>query len=269
MNVVCVGDCGIDQYLATGEAHCGGISLNFAIAARRAFPAADVISVVSAVGDDSQGDRVLARLRAADVDVHVAVQRGRTALQPIAVTAEGDRVFRDYDAGVLASFVPDEAAKRLIAAADLVAVPMYRQIQALFQSVMRLPTKGIRAVDFADIGDDLRIDRVLPFIDRLDIAFFGISVNDTAFIDELKRIAVAKNKLFVITLGAGGSIAVTRSGVFTCEAVPVTRVVDTTGAGDAFAAAFLAVYCHDGSIDDALAAGAARAAEVITRLGAQ
>lgn len=269
MNVVCVGDCGIDHYLGSGEEHCGGISFNFAIAARRAFPDADVISVVSAVGDDPAGVRVLARLRAADVDVHIAVRQGRTALQPIVVTAEGDRVFRDYDAGVLASFRPDENAQRLIAAADLVVVPLYHQIQALFESVIDLPTTGRRAVDFADIGDDLRIDRVLPFIDRLDIAFFGVSVNDTAFVDELKRIAVARDKLFVITLGAAGSLAASRTGVVACPALPVVRVVDTTGAGDAFAAAFLAVHCHDGSIGDALAAGATRAAEVVTRVGAQ
>ena len=52
-----------------------------------------------------------------------------------------------------------------------------------------------------------------------------------------------------------------------CNAVRVDEVVDTTGAGDAFAAAFLARHLHGADVASSLAAGAALAAEVVGREG--
>ena len=45
--------------------------------------------------------------------------------------------------------------------------------------------------------------------------------------------------LAVLTRGAEGSVVVTASGPIEVPAAPVDRVVDTTGAGDLFAAGFL------------------------------
>ena len=47
----------------------------------------------------------------------------------------------------------------------------------------------------------------------------------------------------------------------------IEQVIDTTGAGDNFAAGFLDQYLSGKTIDEALAQGNARAAEVIQQLG--
>ena len=52
------------------------------------------------------------------------------------------------------------------------------------------------------------------------------------------------------------------------RAVPIDAVVDTTGAGDAFAAGFLSVW-RTGMAGDALAAGAKCAAQAVTRVGSR
>ena len=52
-------------------------------------------------------------------------------------------------------------------------------------------------------------------------------------------------------------------------AEPVTRIVDTTGAGDLFAAGFLAGQAQGRSIQDSLTMGAVAAAEVISHFGAR
>lgn len=75
-------------------------------------------------------------------------------------------------------------------------------------------------------------------------------------------------KVVVITDGERGAHAIANGSVVHVPAVR-RRVVDTTGVGDAFGAAFLAGYLHDGDLKHALQWGAHNAASVLTKIGAQ
>jgi sugar/nucleoside kinase (ribokinase family) len=78
-----------------------------------------------------------------------------------------------------------------------------------------------------------------------------------------------KVETLVITLGADGALASERGQVSQIAAAPASQVVDTTGAGDLFAAGFLAARCRERSVRDSLHAGAIAAAEVISHFGAR
>ena len=79
-----------------------------------------------------------------------------------------------------------------------------------------------------------------------------------------------KVKTLVITRGAAGSIGFENgNGPCSAKVVPVAKVVDTTGAGDLFAAGFLAAHCRGHPLLKCLDAGASAAAEVITHFGAR
>jgi sugar/nucleoside kinase (ribokinase family) len=52
-------------------------------------------------------------------------------------------------------------------------------------------------------------------------------------------------------------------------AAPVDRIVDTTGAGDLFAAGFLAARCRERPLKACLETGSIAAAEVISHFGAR
>jgi sugar/nucleoside kinase (ribokinase family) len=52
-------------------------------------------------------------------------------------------------------------------------------------------------------------------------------------------------------------------------AAPVSQVVDTTGAGDLFAAGFLTAHCKGASLERCLWTGAIAAGEVIQHYGAR
>lgn len=83
--------------------------------------------------------------------------------------------------------------------------------------------------------------------------------------------AVAKTApnvpLLVVTRGPEGAIAVQAGTRTEVSAEPVEQVLDTTGAGDLFAAGFLAGHVEGRSIADSLTMGAVCAAEVISHMG--
>ena len=83
-------------------------------------------------------------------------------------------------------------------------------------------------------------------------------------------IALSKHvRTLVITRGAHGAVAVETDNLAEVPAAPVDRIVDTTGAGDLFAAGFLAAHCRGKPLKACLEIGAIAAAEVISHFGAR
>jgi sugar/nucleoside kinase (ribokinase family) len=73
----------------------------------------------------------------------------------------------------------------------------------------------------------------------------------------------------VVTLGGEGAMAVEKGERIGIRPSPVERIVDTTGAGDLFAAGFLAARCRGRDLRGCLETGAICAAEVISHFGAR
>ena len=267
MEIACVGDCGVDIYQPSGETRVGGITANVARHARATFEPEDDIYVVSCVGDDRAAGLVLDAFVDSGINCHISRMPGKTPVQYIEIKPDGERHFVHYEPGVLAEFRFSEAQRNVIASADIVVAPVYLQIVGLFDAMMSIPTRGTVAIDFADFLEHPDFDLLHSHIDRIDIGFFGLTSDDTAAIREIARLAADHHKLFVVTLGADGSIVFSADTRFEGVALPVSQVVDTTGAGDAFATAFLAGYCRNGDIDAAIAKGSALAASVVEHLG--
>ena len=76
-------------------------------------------------------------------------------------------------------------------------------------------------------------------------------------------------KTLVVTRGADGALAVEDGRQTQIAAAPVAKIVDTTGAGDLFAAGFLAARCRGRTLDACLEAGTTCAAEIIAHFGAR
>ncbi|HXV59860.1 MAG TPA: PfkB family carbohydrate kinase [Vicinamibacteria bacterium] len=268
MNVVCVGDLGVDRYLPLKLDRPGGIALNFVAHARRLFDPSDRITLVSALGTDEEA--VIARRGIETLDVRACITEiaGRTSLQLIDLEPSGEKIFVEYHQGILGEFRIGAPEQELISDADLLFAPYYEQIDGFFASIVETPSRGIRAVDFADIADRPTTERVEEYGPGFSIAFFGLSSSHRALIDALETVARRQNKLFIVTLGAEGSLALTGGGRLRVPAVSVDQVVDTTGAGDTFAAGFLSEYCRSKGVTRALRRGAEEAARTITHIGA-
>jgi sugar/nucleoside kinase (ribokinase family) len=73
----------------------------------------------------------------------------------------------------------------------------------------------------------------------------------------------------VVTKGPAGAIAIENGHRIEIPAAPVNEVIDTTGAGDLFAAGFLTARCKGATLERCLWTGAIAAAEVIQHYGAR
>jgi sugar/nucleoside kinase (ribokinase family) len=268
MKVVAVGECTIDRYVDLGVCRPGGISLNFAVQARRA--GADDVAIVSCISPDAGGATVRGALVEAGVDVsRLHLRPGRTASQIIHIASDGERHFPPggYDAGVLADFSLDPDDLTAVQAADVVAVPCFRQLRHLVRQVQDIECRGLLAADLldgADLGDLLAaIDALL---DRFDVLFVS---GDQRLVAQLGPHAARSRTVIVVTHGADGSTALAGRAVHRAAAEPVAPrdIVDTTGCGDAFQAAFTVSYARDRDIPTALHAGARRAALTLRHLG--
>lgn len=268
MKIVCVGDCGIDHYLQNNEKLVGGISANFARHARKYFRPDDDVHLLSAVGNDDHAELVTRALAKTDVICHIERLEGETPVQYIELRESGERDFVRYAEGVLSDFRLGDEARLLVANSDLLVVPVYLQIADMFDDLISIPTRGLTSVDFADFAEHPDFGLIDRCRGNIDIGFFGISAENDTLISALQEYAGDNDKLFVVTLGPAGSIAFHKGDRYECAAIAVQRVVDTTGAGDSFAAGFLSCFCHGNDINESLRTGARHAAAVIQSQGA-
>jgi sugar/nucleoside kinase (ribokinase family) len=108
---------------------------------------------------------------------------------------------------------------------------------------------------------------------RLDILFANeaeiVSLTGEEDFDSAVAAAADRVPLLVVTRGEQGAVAVQDGQRVEVPAEPVATIVDTTGAGDLFAAGFLTGHARGRSNGEALRMGAIAAAEVISHYGAR
>jgi len=267
VNIVCVGDCGIDHYMSSGERRVGGISANFALQARHCFAHEDRLQLIAPLGDDAAAEQVRSHLEGHDIECRFTVMPGTTPVQSIEIDASGERQFVGYDEGVLRQFRIEGEDAAYVRCADLVVAPVFEQNHDMFSSLMAVKRQGMTTIDFADFGQQTNFDLLNRYVGQIDVAFFGLDAGQQEIIESLRELTGIQRILIVVTLGKDGSRAFLNGRVFECAAQPVQDVVDTTGAGDAFAAGFLSDYCRSSNIDTGLLAGAEVAATAVQRHG--
>ena len=117
--------------------------------------------------------------------------------------------------------------------------------------------------DFRKLIDDGQID--ILFANHTELAAL------TGLDDFEAGLAALSPKVpvLVVTCGADGATALSGGERASVPAEPIAKVVDTTGAGDLFAAGFLAGHVAGKDLETSLTMGAVAAAEIISHYGAR
>ena len=255
-----VGDNCIDYYAALNKGFPGGNPVNVAVYFTRLGGKA---SYTGAVGTDAYGTSMIHALTEKGVNTdHVKQLEGSTAVTQVTLE-DGNRVFGDYDPGVLNQFKLTEQDIDFICAHDLVVSGLWGMIE---DDLYKIKAKNtLIAFDFATKLDDPIVEKAIPFV---DYAFFASDEDDQEWIREFMRQMHRRGpKIVVVTLGEKGSLAYdgltfTKFGIIPCD------VKDTMGAGDSYIAGFLLGILMNKPITDCMQMGAENSSVTLQYLGA-
>ncbi|MGC1860212.1 MAG: adenosine kinase [Methylocystis sp.] len=239
---------------------------------------------VGKVKDDDAGREFAHDIRKAGVgfDTPCASDGAATARCLIFVTPDGQRTMNTF-LGACQALGPDDIDDSLAASAKVLYMEGYLwdppDAKSAFLKAAKISRAHGRKVALS-LSDAFCVDRYRDeFLGLIrdgvvDILFANESeahaLYQTADFDTaLKELQREANLLGVVTRSAQGAVVVQGASVVSAPAFPVETVIDTTGAGDLFAAGFLAGFTRDLPHDKSAALGAFAAAEVISHFGAR
>ena len=235
--------------------------------------------LIARVGDDAAGQTVLAELDKYGVEhSQTIIPDVNTGVVIVLVDALGER-----------TMFPDSGANSGLSLADL---PPLDEITAVYLSgyplvnpksregaldILRsVKERGLPVIfDPSTVGVLLEVglSQVREWLALVDVVI--LNEEEAHFLSGKKNPIEAAAELLkstplvVIKRGGNGALAQARgSSVVQISAIEAV-VVDTTGAGDAFAAGFILVWANGGELVDALNNGAALAAKCVAIRGAR
>ncbi|MHB1720574.1 MAG: adenosine kinase [Acidimicrobiales bacterium] len=198
----------------------------------------------------------------------------------VLVTPDGERTMATH-LGVASTLDVQDIDEALVARAEILYLEGYLWDLAPAKQAMRRAIEVAHGAEGAvalTVSDPFCVGRhradFLELLEgEIDILFaneeealmlFGETSLDRA-IDAARETGL----LVALTRGAAGSVIIGPQGWVEVPAVRVRSVVDTTGAGDLYAAGFLYGLTHGGDPEDAARLGSLCAAEIVSHLGAR
>jgi sugar/nucleoside kinase (ribokinase family) len=238
---------------------------------------------VGKIKDDQIGRLYAHDIRAAGVafDTAPATQGPATGCSYILVTPDGERTMNTY-LGAAQELTPADIDATEIAASTIVYLEGYlwdpKNAKDAFLKASTIAHEAGRQVALT-LSDSFCVDRYRgEFLDLMrnrtvDLVFANEaelhSLYETSdFETALKQLRIDVN-LGVVTRSEKGCVVASKEAVVAVPAFPIDKMVDTTGAGDLFAAGFLFGLVRGAGHEKAGRLGALAAAEVIQHIGAR
>ena len=237
---------------------------------------------IGKLGNDKLGEIFRHEIKAVGVGFHGGAKAAGlpTATCLILVTEDGQRTMNTH-LGASITLCAEDIDEAWVSAAKVVYIEGYQWDTPQAKTAIRKASKAVKstggkvALSLSDpfVVDRHRDDLSTLIRDDVDILFGNeeeifrlYEVSDAgAAIERLKGAKV----LACMTRGPQGAVVFDGDKTATVEAWPVAKVVDTTGAGDLFAAGFLYGYTHGRDLTASARIGALAAGEIISHLGAR
>src|SRR5438105_1795003 len=238
---------------------------------------------IGKVRDDQIGRLYTHDIRAAGVafDTASASNGPASGCSYILVTPDGERTMNTY-LGAAQNLTPADVDAALIAASAIVYLEGYlwdpASAKEAFVKAATIAHGAGRQVALT-LSDSFCVDRYRDeFLELMrkgtvDLVFANEaelhSLYQTSDFDTALKQLRQDTKLGVVTRSEKGCMVASKDGVVAVPAFPIERMVDTTGAGDLFAAGFLFGLVRNAGYENAGRLGALAAAEVIQHIGAR
>ncbi len=272
-------DRALELYRALGSAieMSGGSAANTMTGVASFGGRAGYIGKVSA---DELGDVFAHDLRAVGVrfkagDKNSGVPTGRCI---IVVTPDAERTMNTY-LGASSMLNEDDLDEGMIAAGKVLYMEGYlfdrTEAKQAFRRAAEVAHDHGRQVSLT-LSDSFCVDRHRSdfralVADQVDVLFGNrgelVSLYETETFDQAVELVRQECQLAVVTTGADGCLIIGGDEIVSVPAQPVTEVLDTTGAGDLFAAGFLFGFTRGMALAECGRLGALAAAEVISHVG--
>jgi len=194
------------------------------------------------------------------------------------VTPDAERTMNTY-LGASSLLTPKDLDPSVVAAGQVLYMEGYLydrdDAKEAFRTAAAISHEAGRLVSLT-LSDSFCVDRHRDdfrslITDRVDLLFGNaeelVSLYQTdTFADAVTEVR-RDCPMAAVTMGARGSLVITPDEIIEVEARPVPKVVDTTGAGDLFAAGFLFGYTKGHDLVECARLGAIAAGEVISHVG--
>jgi len=238
---------------------------------------------VGQVAQDQLGEVFTHDIRAAGIAFSVPARAGDppTARCLIFVTPDGQRTMNTFLGA--SHYLPAEALdEAAIADAAVLYLEGYlwdpEEPRAAMRKAIRAARAAGRKIAFTP-SEVFVIERhradFISLIEAGEIDVLFCNEHELAALTQLDDFEAGIARLspqvpvLVVTKGAAGAVALADGERAEASAEPVTRVVDTTGAGDLFAAGFLFGHVRGHGLHESLRLGAICASEIISHYGAR
>ncbi|CAB4546742.1 RbsK Sugar kinases, ribokinase family [Candidatus Nanopelagicaceae bacterium] len=256
--------------------HGGGAAGNVAAWLTRTDARA---TIVGHVGNDAAGSALVSEFDALGVRHHnLVVENGHSGVVVVLVDPTGER-----------TMFPDNGANSGLHIGDLpelegfnaVYISGYSPLDPLSltgvkEMIAKIRSAGITIYfDPASVGGmkEVAIEEVKSWLPLMDVIL--LNEEEAIYLSGASDIEVALDYLLtqcqtvVIKRGSHGAIGKSRGGESVSVPAIPTTVVDTTGAGDSFAAGFISYFATKKDLARALMAGAEVAAHCVAIVGAR
>src|SRR6266478_8233006 len=238
---------------------------------------------IGKVKNDQIGGLYTHDIRAAGVafETPAAAAGPATGCSYILVTPDGERTMNTY-LGAAQDLTPGDIDAAQIAASAITYLEGYlwdpKSAKEAFVKASTIAHDAGRQVALT-LSDSFCVDRYRgEFLDLMgagtvDLVFANEaelhSLYQTSDFDTALKQLRSDTKLGVVTRSEKGCLVASKDGVIAVPAFPIDKIVDTTGAGDLFAAGFLFGLVRGAGYENAGRLGALAAAEVIQHIGAR
>jgi sugar/nucleoside kinase (ribokinase family) len=226
------------------------------------------VRLITRVGDDDRGHRLVAEVEALGVEVFAVWGADPTGMIAVLIGPNGERTMATQR-GASAGLRPNDLRKPWFRAVNLIHVPAYSLFTEPLAASARLAidlvrqSGGLLSIDLSSVAGltEYGAARFAGDLARLkpDLLFGTVAESETlgAPMEEVARVPVLK-------LGADGCRVAGRH-----VPAPQVQEVDASGAGDALAAAFCVAYLDGATPIEAAEKAVVVASSAVTRAGAR